>query len=327
LISRIRFCLAIVVFTAAAAIAAQMARPSTLIDSARLLADLRVLSADDMQGRFVNSPGGEKARDFVVKRFQESGVKPFGESYLAPFTFMSRGRGANSENHGMNVIGHIDGSVHPERFIVVSAHYDHIGVRNGVVFNGADDNASGTAALFALAKYFAVHRPPSSLIFAAFDAEEEGDRGSAAWLKAPPVDLEAIIADVNMDMIGRDPDPKLFVVGTKANPALKPIIEEVIANAPVKVLFGHETPGGRPDTPEEDWSTSSDHHSFNAIKIPAVYLGVEDFAQHHKSTDKFETMSFDFYVGATETSLMVVQAFEEHLDEIAKVRHVAAGNR
>jgi Zn-dependent M28 family amino/carboxypeptidase len=298
--------------------AGQSARTSSLIDSATLLNDLKILSADDMEGRLVNSPGGEKARAFVVERFKASGVQPFGTSYLEPFTFS--GRRGNTTTPGVNVIGHIDGSRSPQRYIVVSAHYDHIGVRNGVVFNGADDNASGTAALFALAKYFSTHKPENSLIFAAFDAEESGDRGSAAWVKAPPVDAASIIADVNMDMIGRDPDPKLFAVGTKANPVLKPILEEVIAAAPVKLLFGHETPGGKPDTPEEDWSKSSDHYSFQSAKIPAVYIGDEDFAQHHKATDKYETMSFDFYIGAVETSLLTVQAFDKHLDEIARVR-------
>jgi Zn-dependent M28 family amino/carboxypeptidase len=298
--------------------ARQSARGSSLIDSAALLNDLKVLSADDMEGRLVNSPGGEKARAFVAERFRAAGVQPFGASYLEPFTFTSRR--SSTPTPAVNVIGHIDGSRSPRRYIVVSAHYDHIGVRNGQVFNGADDNASGTAALFAIAKYFSTHKPQNSLIFAAFDAEESGDRGSAAWLRATPVDIASIISDVNMDMIGRDPDPKLFAVGTKANPVLKPILEEVMAGAPVKLLFGHETPGGKPETPEEDWSRSSDHYSFQSANIPAVYLGDEDFAQHHKATDKFETMSFDFYIGAVETALLTVQAFDKHLDEIARVR-------
>ena len=298
--------------------AGQSVRTSSLIDSAMLLNDLKILSADNMEGRLVNSPGGEKARNFVVERFKASGVEPFGTSYLEPFTFSRRN--SSSPTPGINVIGHIDGTQFPRRYIVVSAHYDHLGVRNGVIFNGADDNASGTAALFAIARYFTTHRPENSLIFAAFDAEESGDRGSAAWLTSTPVDIASIIADVNMDMIGRDPDPKLFAVGTKANPVLKPVLEEVMSKAPVKLMFGHETPGGRPDTPGEDWSKSSDHYSFQSAHIPAIYLGDEDFAQHHKATDKFETMSFDFYIGAVETSLLTVQSVDRHLDEIAKVR-------
>jgi len=308
--------------------ARQTARPSTLIDSTRLLADLKTLSADDMEGRLVDTPGGAKARAFVVERFKASGVTPFGASYEEPFTFAAGGgrRGgatpspAPADRHGVNVVGYIDGTSPTHQYIVVSAHYDHLGVRNGVVYNGADDNASGTAALFALAKYFSAHRTRNPLIFAAFDGEEEGLRGSQAFVKAPPVDVAAIEADVNMDMIGRDPDPKLFAVGTAANPVLKPIIETVIPKAPVKFLLGHETPGGQQNSPDEDWSRDSDHYSFQQAKIPAVYLGVEDFAQHHQPTDDYDTMSFDFYVGATETSLLVVKAFDAHISEIAKVR-------
>jgi hypothetical protein len=311
----------LIVALSTCALLAQTARPSTLIDSAALLADLKVLSADDMEGRLVDSPGGAKARAYVTARFKASGVQPFGATYDEPFTFIS-GRGATAgEKHGVNVVGHIDGTRNPKRYIVVSAHYDHLGIsRNGAVMNGADDNASGTAALFALAKYFSAHRPANSLIFAAFDAEESGEFGSLAFVKAPPVDVASIIVDVNMDMIGRDPDPKLFAVGAAANPVLKPFIEAVIPKAPVKFLFGHETPGGRRNSPDEDWSTDSDHHSFQLSRIPAVYLGVEDFAQHHQPTDKYETMSFDFYIGATETSLMVVQSFDANLDAIERAK-------
>ena len=293
---------------------AQDARPSTLIDSKALLNDLKTLSADDMEGRLVDTPGSAKARAYVIERFKASGIQPFGTEYTQPFAFA--GRGANAaERHGVNVVGHIDGTRNPGRFIVVSAHYDHLGVRNGTVFNGADDNASGTAALFALAKYFSTHRPANSLIFVAFDAEESGLRGSQAFVRTPPVDVASIIVNVNMDMIGRDPDPKLFAVGTVANPYLKPYIDAVAAKAPVRFLIGHEDP-----KQPEDWTKDSDHYSFQQAKIPAIYLGDEDFAQHHKATDDYETMSYDFYIGAVETSLQVVLAFDTNLDAIVRAR-------
>ena len=299
----------------AAATSAQ--RPSTLIDSKALLGDLKTLSADDMEGRRADTPGSAKARTFLIERFKASGIQPFGQSYESPFTYA--GRGANpTEMRGTNVVGHIDGTRNPRRYIVVSAHYDHLGVRNGMVFNGADDNASGTAALMALAKYFSAHRPANSLIFAAFDAEESGLRGSQAFVKTPPVEASSIIVNVNMDMIGRDPDPKLFAVGTVANPYLKQYVEAVAAKAPVKFLTGHEDP-----KQPEDWTRDSDHYSFQRANIPAIYLGDEDFDQHHKATDDYETMSFDFYVGAVETSLRLVEAFDANLDAIIKARPAA----
>src|SRR5262249_472221 len=154
----------------AAALAAgrqESIRTSRYFESAQLLRDLQVLSADDMQGRQAGTPGGEKARAYVIERFKASGIVPFGASYEAPFTFTARR--PPTERHGANVLGHIDGTGGSRRYLVISAHYDHIGVgADGQVNNGADDNASGTAALFALASYFRATRPSNSLLFAAF---------------------------------------------------------------------------------------------------------------------------------------------------------------
>ena len=122
-----------------------------------------------------------------------------------------------------------------------------------------------------------------------------------------------MIVDVNMDMIGRDPDDKLFAVGTRLNPFLRPYLARVAASAPVKLLFGHEDPSDK-----EDWTRDSDHWSFQQAGIPAIYLGVEDFGQHHRPTDDYETMTLDFYVRAVETTLAVVREFDAHLDAIAR---------
>ncbi len=314
MIKRVVSCGVVLVVGVAALASApqQTARPSTLIDSAQLLHDLQVLSADDMQGRQVDTPGGAKARAYVIDRFQASGIQPFGESYTEPFAFTAGRGGTQTERHGVNVVGHIDGT-DTHRYIVVSAHYDHIGARNGVVFNGADDNASGTAALFAVAKYFSAHRPANSLLFVAFDGEESGLRGSEAFVKQPPIDAHAMAIDLNMDMIGRDPNDKLFVVGTYLQPFLKPLVEKLAAEAPVKVLIGHDDPTQKN---VEDWTKDSDHYAFITAKIPALYFGVEDFDQHHKATDDYETITFDFYIRAVETMVDAVKMFDGNLDSL-----------
>ena len=300
--------------------ARQTPRASSIIDGAQLLKDLKVLTADDMEGRQVDTPGGAKARAYVIERFKAAGIKPMGDGYESPFTFAG-GRGANAaERHGVNVIGKVDGTGQAAPYLVVSAHYDHIGVRNGQVFNGADDNASGTAALFALGRYFSEHRPQHTVIFAAFDAEEAGEWGSKSFVKQPPVPAASIAVNVNMDMIARDPDDKLFAVGTRANPFLRPYLEHVAASAPIKLLFGHEDPAGKRGGPDEDWSKDSDHYSFQVAGIPAIYLGDEDFDQHHKATDDYETITVNFFIGAVETSVAVVKEFDKNLAAIAQRR-------
>jgi Zn-dependent M28 family amino/carboxypeptidase len=306
-----RICLLLLIITSTLS-AAQNVPASKLIDSARLLQDLKMLSADDMQGRQVGTPGGVKAREFVIARFKASGVQPFGTSYEMPFKFA--GRGANAaKREGVNVIGRIESNRQPRKYIVVSAHFDHIGMRNGQVFNGADDNASGTAALFSIAEYFAKHKATHSLIFAAFDAEETGLRGSQAFVKQLPVEAGAIAIDINADMIGRDPNDKLFVVGTALQPYLRKHVEAIAGKAPVKLLIGHEDP-----KQPEDWTRDSDHYSFIQAGIPALYFGVEDFDQHHKATDKYETMTYPFYVKAVETLIQSIQYFDTHLEDLKK---------
>ena len=281
----------------------------------QLLADLKTLSADEMEGRLVGTPGNAKARAFIIERFKAVGLKPFGAAFESPFTFTG-GRGeAATERKGVNVIGYVAGTKQPARYIVVSAHYDHIGVRNGVIFNGADDNASGTAALFALAEYFVKNPPAHSIIFAAFDAEEGGLRGARAFvaqLTSPVVDearprVDDLIINLNMDMIGRDPNNLLYVVGTYTQPGLKPVIERVAAGAPVKLTMGHDDPTKKD---VENWMGSSDHAAFCQAKVPCLYFGVEDFENHHKATDKYETMTHDFYVRVVETMIQVTKAFD-----------------
>jgi len=273
---------------------------SAPVDKTQLLADLKTLSADDMQGRRVDTPGSEKARAYIEQRFRQSGIQPFAATYEFPFMFRS--------GRGVNVVGRIVGTRTPERYIVVSAHYDHLGVQNGVVFHGTDDNASGTAALFAIAAYFNTHKPAHSLIFAAFDAEETGLQGSKEFVKHPPVAATAIGLDINADMIARD--NTLFVVGTFLQPLLKPSVERIIAKATAKTAIGHDNPAQKN---VEDWTKDSDHYSFIQAKIPALYFGVEDYAQHHKATDDYETIDPVFYTHAVETLILAVEEFDSNL--------------
>jgi hypothetical protein len=116
-------------------------------------------------------------------------------------------------------------------------------------------------------------------------------------------------------MIGRDPEDKLYAAGTYAYPFLKPYVDRVASKAPVKLLAGHDDPTQKS---VEDWTRDSDHYAFHQQKIPFIYLGVEDFGQHHKATDDYETMSHDFYVRAVETAVRLIQEFDTHLEEIAQ---------
>ena len=152
---------------------------------------------------------------------------------------LRRTRNPAGRAEGVNVVGRIEGTRVKDRYIVVSAHYDHIGVRNGQVANGADDNASGTAALFAR-ECFLEPSSANSLILPRSTARVglRGARASAAY----QVDVAALAIDLNMDMIGRDPNDLLYVVGTHTQPFLKPFIGRIAAKAPVILVIGHDDP-------------------------------------------------------------------------------------
>jgi Zn-dependent M28 family amino/carboxypeptidase len=295
-------------------LAAQLAAPAptraqtataATVDAKQLLADLSVLAADSMEGRRTGTPGNAKARSYIIRRFQAAGVKPLDASFEEPFTFSGRGGGAPS--NGVNVVGMIRGTKQPDRYIVVSAHYDHLGVRDGDVFNGADDNASGTAALFAVAEYFRLHAPSHSLLLVAFDAEESGLRGARAFVEKPPVAKDAILADINMDMVSRNAAGELWVAGTYHYPQLLPLVEKLAATAPVELKIGHDRPGLPPG---DDWTGSSDHGPFHSAGIPFLYFGVEDHADYHKASDEFDTITPEFYVHAIETVIGAVRAVD-----------------
>ena len=192
---------------------------------------------------------------------------------------------------------------------VVSAHYDHLGVRDGVVYPGADDNASGVAVILEVAAYCQKNPFRRSIVFAAFDAEEGGLQGARVFVAKPPMPKDRIALNVNLDMVSRSDKREIFVAGTYHTPTLKAPLEEVAKRAPIKVLFGHDRPkamaGG-----VDDWTNQSDHGPFHAAKIPFVYFGVEDHADYHKPTDTADKINRGFFVDVAETILDAIL----HLD-------------
>ncbi len=288
--------------------AAKPAGPQKKIDAACLLEDVRALSADSMEGRGAGTKGGEMARAYVVQRLTEVGLAPLWSSFEQPFELPSKGK-------GVNLVGYVKGTKYPERLIVVTAHYDHLGVRNGQVYNGADDNASGVAVLLQLAAHYAgAVRPEHTLVFAALDAEELGLVGARALVKQLKSEKRDVALDVNLDMVGHSERGELYAAGTYHTPALRPALERVAAAAPVKLLLGHD----RPEQGHDDWTNQSDQFAFHKAGVPFVYFGVEDHKDYHKPTDDLDTLTRDFFVGAAETVLNAVSALDADLEVTSK---------
>ena len=262
-----------------------------VLDSARMVADLSALAADSMEGRRIGTAGGARARAFLVRAFKHIGLEaPYG-GFAIPFVARQAG-----DLRGANVVGVLRGTRRADRYIIVSAHYDHLGASDGVIFHGADDNASGTAAVLATARWFRVHPPVHSIVFVLFDGEEEGLLGAKEFVGTPPVPLGAILADVNLDMVSRNVNGELYAAGASVNPEMRPVLESVAAIAPVKLLLGHDTGAG-----EGNWIQQSDQGAFAARKIPFVYFGVEDHADYHKPGDTVANIQPGFFVRSART--------------------------
>lgn len=296
----------------AAAPEAVATKPSATAD--KLMEDVRILSADDMQGRLVGSEGGAKARAYLLGRLGEIGIAPvLGGQLEHPFQTT---RGGNAVS-GVNLLGVIPGTGGSDRALVLMAHYDHVGVRDGQIYNGADDNASGTATVLAIAASLKQQAPLHDVILALVDGEEGGLSGARAMVADPAFKplLDRTVLTVNLDMVSRSDRNELYAAGAFRFPVLRPYLLEVAAAAPVTLKLGHDDPV----LGKDDWTSQSDHMAFHEIGKKWVYFGVEDHADYHKPSDDLAAIPEDFFRRSAATVEAAVRTFDRELGAIAAV--------
>jgi Zn-dependent M28 family amino/carboxypeptidase len=293
--------------SAPAATAATAGTLAPKVDSARLLDDVRTLASSQFGGRRTGSDGSRKAQAFLQTRFEALGLKPFGTAYAEPFGFTHHsikglvmpGRPYETAYpSAVNYVGYIPGSAggtSAERFIVVSAHYDHLGVKEGRLYPGADDNASGVAAMLAIAAWFKDHPPRHSIVFAAFDGEELGLQGARAFLAALPFPKAQLALNLNLDMVSHNDSNQIYVAGTSYSPALTPLVAQAASRSTLKVKLGHDRSQLLAGS-VEDWTGASDHGPFHDAGLPFLYFGVEDHADYHAPSDTFEHINPAFFI-------------------------------
>jgi Zn-dependent M28 family amino/carboxypeptidase len=270
----------------------------TRVDRGELMRVVRTLSSPSFEGRRTSTSGGLAARRFIHDAFAAIGLAPAAADYLQPFTFVSTGparggrRSQTAFTDAANVIAMERGTTADERAIVVSAHYDHLGTRNGAVYPGADDNASGVAALLAVARYVHTHPLTHRIVFAAFDAEELDLEGARAFLRTPPVPVSAMVLNINFDMVSRNARHEIYAAGVYQTPSLKPIVDDVQRRTSVAIEFGHDRPTTRG---RDDWTLQSDHGVFYQAGVPFLYFGVEDHPDYHRPTDTADKIDPVFF--------------------------------
>ena len=252
---------------------------------------LYTLANDSMQGRKAGSPGIEKAAKYIEQQFSEIGLKPFNNSnFRQSFKHINRRSEKKEELDLFNIIGLLEGTSLREEFVIISAHYDHLGQIEGgkgdLVFNGANDNATGVAAMIMLAEYFKKAKiNKRSILFVAFTAEEMGLIGSNYFGKT--ISAESIIAGVNIEMIGKESPfgPKTaWLTGFKRSTFGK-IIQKNLSSSEYRLY---------PD-PYKDFRLffRSDNASLARLGVPAHTFSTSPMDKdldYHQLSDEVETL-------------------------------------
>lgn len=238
----------------------------------QIMVDIKYLSSDVMAGRAVGSLGSKLARNYIITRFKNLGISPFQSDYSHVFHHNKLKR-----RKGTNIVAQIQGTHFPEKHIVISAHYDHLGQKYGQIFHGADDNASGVALMLALAQWLMDNPPQYTIVFLASDAEEQGLLGAKSFLANTK---QRILANVNIDMVGRA-RRNYFVSSSELKQPLKAAIvgkEQCITYRRL-----HNMPQGRGKI---DYLRASDHFAFAKAQIPFVFISGPIHDDYHLPSDR-----------------------------------------
>jgi Zn-dependent M28 family amino/carboxypeptidase len=267
------------------------------ITEALIRRHINVIADDSMLGRNTPSRGLEMTAAYVAAQFKRLGLKPGGDgdTYLQRYSLgkpaSAAGRNGAAPETAPNSVGILPGTdpVLRDEYIVVSAHMDHVGT-NGAnakdsIWNGADDDASGTAGVLALAEALAQAPTKRSIIFLTVSGEEHGLWGSAWFASNPPVPIKKIVANFNLDMLGRNWKDSIVVVGMEHSD---------LGQTLMKIAGMHPELGITPmrdPWPQENFFGRSDHYNFARRGVPAIFFfnGVhEDYHQPSDSPEKID---------------------------------------
>lgn len=274
---------------------------SAKTDSSFLTDMVTYLSDDSLTGRGMGTTGSLLAGTMIARQFDKQDLIPF---YHRTFTQSF----IKDTIIGRNIIGVVRARYYSEKYIVISAHYDHLGILDGKIYNGADDNASGVGMLLTLSRYFSALRAegrgvPVNIIFAAFDGKEHNMAGSETFIKNLPISKKDIICNINLDQIGSTLAPPakdtnyVLVLGTKSNKAYKKVIESARGRMKNPTSINYDYYGSA--TFAEIFYRTSDHYSFAKAGIPALLFTSGIHMHTYKPTDDHYFINFPILYNRT----------------------------
>ncbi|MFD2166743.1 M28 family peptidase [Thalassotalea euphylliae] len=288
------------------------------LDKDILLKHVQYISAEDKKGRKTGTAEANLVAKYIAEKLTEFGVSPLKtqNSLLHQFSFKRN----FSTRQGENVVGKIKGTKHPNNFIVLTAHYDHIGTQGVSVFNGADDNASGVAALLEFARLLTVNPPEHSIILLFTDGEELNFKGAKAFAKQYKGILSNTVLNINVDMIGGDSRTKSLryiyqrfysVLPNDSKKGFKLLLQ----SSPINVKKGFDRATNIKNGTTSSWYLASDHAIFYKKKIPFIYYGVGTHRNYHKTTDTFKNLNKNMLWETSNTIYQHLRFLDQHIEK------------
>ena len=304
---------------------------------------IEILSSDSLEGRETGKPGQKMAAHYIANHFKNIGIPAFKRNtYFQKFkvksqrhvckcddcdlTFFKRIFKSNQTIRGENVLGYIEGTDLKDELIIITAHYDHLGKHDSLIFNGADDDASGVAGAMEIAEAFMIAKkegygPRRSILIMPVSGEEKGLLGSEYYTNNPIYPLENTIANLNIDMIGRlddwhDNGNYVYLIGSdRLSIELHNLNEEINAKyigLDLDYRFNDEEDPNR-------YYYRSDHYNFAKNNIPVIFYFNGIHEDYHRPSDTIEKL--DFNKIETITKLIFLTAWElANRDERIKLR-------
>jgi hypothetical protein len=275
-----------------------------IIDQEELKKHLYIVASDEMQGRNTGEEGQRKAMRYLVQEYQSMGIPPptGAKDYLQPIPSSYFAKPFSPKlGDSENVWAFIEGTDKKDEIIVISAHYDHVGTKNGEVYNGADDDGSGTVALLEIAQAFHQAKkegngPRRSILMLHVTGEEHGLHGSRYYSENPLFPLKNTIANINIDMIGRrdafhaDSNDYVYIIGSDKLSTDLYEITEAANNKFTRMTLDYKY--NDVNDPQRFYYRS-DHYNFAKNGIPAVFLFNGTHADYHKPTDTPDKIEYD----------------------------------
>jgi len=299
-------------------------RASLAPDSLALHRDVFYLASDALAGRLTGTPGNDSAAAYIARRYAALGLRPMSAGYLQRFVARPPTRNGPSPSlPTQNVFAVLPGRDPALRgeYVVIGAHFDHLGrstegamdpEAKDAVRRGADDNASGTAAVLELARILAASPTRRSIIFANFSGEEEGLLGSAYFVEHSPVPIDSIDAMLNFDMVGRLKNDKLIVYGIATAKELPALLDSATAGAGLHV------------TAQGDGFGASDQSSFYAKDIPVLHFFTDLHNDYHRASDVPERINAAGEARVVAVAERVAREIADRTPRLTFIRAIAA---